>query len=98
MTVRIRTTSRRAVAGRRVSLLFHVIIYRYIHTVDHSVNLTYFPRKLLSKRLYSLKAKGKNRMHGLKSLGYERCKKWAQVSLGSQLTEGKRETLKTLFS
>lgn len=91
VTVRLRTTSRREVVGMKVSLLFHVIIYRYIHTVGHSVNLTYFPRKLLSKRLCSLKAKGKNRMHGLNCLGYEMCQKWAQVSLGSLLPEGNTE-------
>lgn len=60
---------------KKVSLLLHVIIYRYIHTVGHSMNLTYFPRKLLSKRLCSLKAKEKNRVHRLKSLCYKMCKK-----------------------
>lgn len=91
----IRSASRRVVWDKKVSLLLHVIIYRYIHTVGHSVNLTYFPRKLQSKRLCSLKAEEKSRMHRLKSLCYERCQKWVQVSPGSLLTE---ETVKTLFS
>lgn len=30
-------------------------------------------------------------MHGLKSLGYEMCQKWAQVFLGSLLPEGNTE-------
>lgn len=92
--VHFRSASRRVAWDWKVSLLLHAIIYRYIHTVGHSMNLTYFPRKLLSKRLCSLKVKYKNRVHRLKSLCYKRCKKWAQVSPGSLLTE---ETLKTLF-
>lgn len=43
MTVHIRTASRKAVAGIKLSLLFHVIILRYTHTVGHSENLTSFP-------------------------------------------------------
>lgn len=95
MPVRIRSASRRVVWDKKVSLLLHVIIYRYIHTVGHFVNLTYFPRKLQSKRLCSLKAEEKSRMQRLKSLCYKRCQKWIQVSPGSLLTE---ETVKTLFS
>jgi len=44
------STSRIAAAGMKLSLLFHVIIYRYIHTVGHSVNLSSFPRKLLYQK------------------------------------------------
>lgn len=50
VTVCTRPTSRRAAAGKKASLLFHLIIYRHSHLGGHSVNLTYFPRKLLSRK------------------------------------------------
>lgn len=52
MTVRIRTTSKRVVAGKKVSLLFHVITYRYIHTVGHWESYLLSQKTAIKKALF----------------------------------------------